>query len=86
MTNADLDACHGHVHAIPWDGKYADLYHYHMTDEYPYTVGCFMGTPTSPLETSLLSVTSAVRVSAEADTVATSTPAQQEATTTLKTQ
>lgn len=45
LTNDDLDACHGHVHMIPWDGEYKNMYHYHMTDEYPYTVGCFMGIP-----------------------------------------
>lgn len=45
LTNADLDACHGHTHAIEWDGKQVVLYHYHATHEYPYTIGCFMGTP-----------------------------------------
>ena len=45
LTNADLDACHGHSHAIEWDGNERTLYHYHATWEYPYTVGCFMGTP-----------------------------------------
>lgn len=38
MTNSDLDACHGHAH-----GTYG--YHYHATIEYPYTIGCFRGTP-----------------------------------------
>ncbi|MDA4845579.1 YHYH protein [Hoeflea poritis] len=45
LTNQDLDACHGHSHAINWDGEARTLYHYHMTDEYPYSIGCFMGTP-----------------------------------------
>ncbi|WP_206057213.1 YHYH protein [Nitratireductor sp. XY-223] len=45
LTNADLDACHGHAHVIDWDGQQRSLYHYHMTDEYPYSIGCFMGTP-----------------------------------------
>jgi YHYH protein len=45
LTNADLDACHGHTHQISWDGKKTDLYHYHATWEYPYTVGCYRGTP-----------------------------------------
>lgn len=44
LTNDDLDACHGHVHTIEWDERQAEMYHYHMTDEYPYSVGCFMGT------------------------------------------
>ncbi len=38
MSNADLDECHGHDH-----GNLG--YHYHATIEYPYTVGCYRGTP-----------------------------------------
>lgn len=45
LTNADLDECHGHVHTITWDGASVSLYHYHATYEYPYTLGCFKGTP-----------------------------------------
>lgn len=45
LTNAELDACHGHTHDVAWDGATISLYHYHMTREYPYTVGCFHGTP-----------------------------------------
>jgi len=46
LTNADLDICHGHTHAIALDGGLpADSYHYHATKEFPYTVGCFRGTP-----------------------------------------
>ncbi|HTX58905.1 MAG TPA: YHYH protein [Verrucomicrobiae bacterium] len=45
LTDADLDACHGHTHAILWHGKMVVMYHYHATYEYPYTVGCFRGTP-----------------------------------------
>lgn len=36
-TDADLDACHGHV----VNGHYR----YQATLEYPYTLGCFHGTP-----------------------------------------
>ena len=43
LTNADY--CHGHTHEISWDGKKVNMYHYHATKEYPYTVGCFVGTP-----------------------------------------
>ena len=43
LSNADLDACHGHTHAIEWDGQVVELYHYHATWEYPYTIGCFRG-------------------------------------------
>ena len=45
LTDADLDACHGHEHVIEWDGVRVHMYHYHATAEYPYTVGCFHGTP-----------------------------------------
>jgi len=40
MSNNDLDLCHGHDH-----GSLG--YHYHATIEYPYTVGCYKGTPSS---------------------------------------
>ncbi|MGZ3305003.1 MAG: YHYH protein [Asticcacaulis sp.] len=43
LTSKDLDACHGHVHAIPWDGKMVVMYHYHATWDFPYTVGCMHG-------------------------------------------
>jgi hypothetical protein len=43
LTNTDLDACHGHSHAITWDGQTVELYHCHATAEYPYTLGCFKG-------------------------------------------
>lgn len=45
LTNADLDACHGHVGWITLHGKRVRVYHYHATLEYPYTLGCFRGTP-----------------------------------------
>jgi YHYH protein len=44
-TNADLDACHGLTSPIIWDGKTVSMYHYVLTQEFPYTVGCFRGTP-----------------------------------------
>jgi hypothetical protein len=44
LTNADLDECHGHTHVIEWDGQMVEMYHYHATYEYPYTIGCFRGT------------------------------------------
>lgn len=44
ITNQDLDECHGHKHEIEWDGKKVTLYHYHVTREYPYTLGCYKGT------------------------------------------
>lgn len=38
LSNADLDLCHGHEHGTLG-------YHYHATMEYPYTIGCYRGTP-----------------------------------------
>jgi hypothetical protein len=46
LTDADLDACHGRVSEIEWDGRRVTMYHYVLTREYPYTVGCFKGTVT----------------------------------------
>lgn len=43
ITNQDLDECHGHKHSLEWDGKKMELYHYHMTREYPYSLGCYKG-------------------------------------------
>jgi hypothetical protein len=44
-TDADLDACHGITSEIEWNGETVTMYHYVLTREYPYTVGCFRGTP-----------------------------------------
>ncbi len=44
-TNGDLDACHGTTSVVRWNGKRRRVYHYVATLEYPYTVGCFHGTP-----------------------------------------
>lgn len=45
LTNADLDECHGHTHSITVNGVTVNQYHYHATKEFPYTIGCFRGTP-----------------------------------------
>ncbi len=45
LTDDDLDACHGHTHEVDWDGRRVTIYHYHATYEYPYTIGCYRGTP-----------------------------------------
>jgi hypothetical protein len=45
VTNDDLDECHGHTHDIEWDGETKEMYHYHVNNEYPYSIGCFRGTP-----------------------------------------
>ena len=44
LTDSSLDACHGRTSVVPWHGKEVDMYHYDMTMEFPYTVGCFVGT------------------------------------------
>jgi hypothetical protein len=45
LTNSSLDGCHGRTSAVPWHGTVQPIYHYVMTYEFPYTVGCFHGTP-----------------------------------------
>jgi YHYH protein len=44
LTNRDLDACHGRVSNVLWNGKTRNIFHYDATIEYPYTIGCFEGT------------------------------------------
>ncbi|MDA0223186.1 MAG: YHYH protein [Proteobacteria bacterium] len=48
LSNGDLDECHGHAENVNRDGKAAKIYHYHLTDEYPFTLGCYKGTPVKP--------------------------------------
>jgi len=48
LTNEDLDECHGHTHEIEWDGETVEMYHYHATYEFPYTIGCFRGSEVNP--------------------------------------
>jgi hypothetical protein len=45
VSNADLDECHGHTHVIDWNGTREEMFHYHVNNEYPYSIGCFRGTP-----------------------------------------
>lgn len=45
LSSSDLDECHGHTHAINWDGALTEMYHYHFTRDFPYSVACFKGTP-----------------------------------------
>ena len=45
LENSDLDACHGHTGKVKLDGEKVRTYHYEATREFPYTVGCFRGTP-----------------------------------------
>jgi hypothetical protein len=44
LADADLDECHGRTSEILWDGTRVSMYHYVLTREYPYTIGCFRGT------------------------------------------
>ncbi len=46
-TNTSLDACHGTTSRVLWNGRLTRVYHYVATLEYPYTVGCFHGSPIS---------------------------------------
>jgi len=45
IGNADLDECHGRVGPVRIDGRLVTTYHYRFTLEFPYTIGCFRGTP-----------------------------------------
>lgn len=47
LTNADLDKCHGRKSVVKLDGEKVKTYHYEATLEYPYTLGCYRGTPVS---------------------------------------
>jgi hypothetical protein len=45
LSTQDLDACHGITSTVKWKGKWKRIYHYVATDDFPYTVGCYRGTP-----------------------------------------
>jgi hypothetical protein len=45
ITNKQLDECHGMTSKVMWDGKLTRIYHYVLNNEYPYSIGCFRGTP-----------------------------------------
>ncbi len=45
VTDAQLDACHGTTSIVTLNGRRVPTYHYVATLEYPYTLGCFHGTP-----------------------------------------
>ncbi len=44
-TDADLDDCHGMIGPVDLDGTMVTMYHYRFTEEFPYTIGCYRGTP-----------------------------------------
>ncbi|MGI8419384.1 MAG: YHYH protein [Candidatus Levyibacteriota bacterium] len=45
LTTKDLDECHGMSSSIMLDGKETTIYHYVMTEDFPYSVSCFRGKP-----------------------------------------
>lgn len=44
LTTDDLDDCHGIVSDITLDGKKVKMYHYVMTQDFPYSASCFRAT------------------------------------------
>jgi hypothetical protein len=48
LTTDDLDECHGITSDIDLDGKSVMMYHYVMTQDFPYSVSCFRGTAVAP--------------------------------------
>jgi len=44
-TSAELDECHGRTSAVTWHGTPVSIYHYVATDDFPYLVACYRGTP-----------------------------------------
>jgi hypothetical protein len=48
LTSSDLDACHGLTSQVVLDGKNVTMYHYVMTQDFPYSVSCFRATPIKP--------------------------------------
>ena len=51
LTTSDLDECHGHIGKIEWDGAIDEMYHYHFSKDYPYTISCFVGEVTGNFDT-----------------------------------
>jgi YHYH protein len=47
LTTEALDVCHGTTSTIQLDGKEVSMYHYVMTEDFPYSVSCFKGKPVS---------------------------------------
>lgn len=45
VTNEELDACHGRTGPVKIDGRLVRTYHYRFTREFPYSIGCFHGSP-----------------------------------------
>jgi hypothetical protein len=45
LSNAELDVCHGITEKVKYRGKVTKQFHYVANYEFPYTVGCYRGTP-----------------------------------------
>ena len=45
LSNDDLDVCHGRTSPVLWNGTVQNVYHYVATRAFPYTIGCYRGTP-----------------------------------------
>jgi hypothetical protein len=48
LTTSDLDECHGLTSQITLDGKKVTMYHYVMTQDFPYSVSCFRSQAIKP--------------------------------------
>ena len=48
LANKVLDACHGRTSKVMWNGRMQKIYHYVVTQEFPYLLGCFTGTNVVP--------------------------------------
>lgn len=48
LTTSDLDECHGISSQITLDGKTTTMYHYVMTEDFPYSVSCFRSAASQP--------------------------------------
>jgi hypothetical protein len=45
LETQNLDVCHGITSEIVLEGKKKTTYHYVLTEDFPYSVSCFRGTP-----------------------------------------
>ena len=43
LFSKDLDECHGKTSEVMWEENKVTMYHYVVTRDYPYVVGCFKG-------------------------------------------
>ncbi len=51
LSTTELDSCHGTTSNVEWEGKTVNMYHYVITNDFPYTMGCYMGTSTATKNT-----------------------------------